>query len=84
MLYFHWLSEQHKDYKLYNHVTKNIVVRRDVKFIEDKCWTYPLDIQHEECSHQPDLPISLPRLEVQQQEEATENPPQHQKTRSLR
>ena len=30
-------SEQHKAYKLYNHVTKQLVVSRDVKFIEDKC-----------------------------------------------
>ena len=29
-------SEQHKAYKLYNPVTKNIVVSRDVMFIEDK------------------------------------------------
>ena len=27
-------SEKHKDYKLYIHVTKNIVVRRDVNFLE--------------------------------------------------
>ena len=59
-------------------------VSRDVKFIEDKCWSDPSDIQHGERSHQPDLPIKLPILEVQQQEEETESPPQHQKTRSLR
>ena len=45
-------SENHKAYKLYNPVTKNIVVRRDIKFIEYKCWSDPSDIQHEECSSQ--------------------------------
>ena len=30
-------NEQHKEYKLYNPVTKQLVVSRDVKFIEDKC-----------------------------------------------
>ena len=34
-------SEQHKAYKLCNPVTKNLVVSRDVKFIEDKCWSDP-------------------------------------------
>ena len=34
-------SEQHKACKLYNYVTKNIVVSRDVKFLEDKCWSDP-------------------------------------------
>ena len=29
-------NEQHKAYKMYNLVTKRVVVRRDVKFIEDK------------------------------------------------
>ena len=38
-------SEHHKVYKIYNHVTKNVVVRRDVKFIEDKCWSDSSDIQ---------------------------------------
>ena len=60
------------------------MVSRDVKFIEDKCWSDPSNIQQEERSDLPDLPIKLPRLEVQQEEEAIENPPQHQKTRSLR
>ena len=59
-------NEQHKAYKLYNPVTKKLVVRRDVNLIEDKCWSDPSDIQHEERSHQPDIPITLPRLEVQQ------------------
>ena len=30
-------SEQHKAYKLYNHVTKKIVLSIYVKFLEDKC-----------------------------------------------
>ena len=68
-------SEQHKEYKLYNPVTKKLVVRKDVNFIEDKCWSDPLDIQQEERSDLPDLPIRLPILEVQQQEATSENPP---------
>lgn len=32
-------SEQQEAYKLYNPVTKKVVVSRDVKFLEDKCWT---------------------------------------------
>ena len=51
-------SEQHKVYKLYNHVTKKVVVSRDVKIIEEKCWSDPSNIQHE------DHPIKLPILEV--------------------
>ena len=38
-------SEQHKDYKLYNHVMKNIVLSIDVKFLEDKCWSDSSNIQ---------------------------------------
>ena len=38
-------SEHHKAYKLYNPVTKKVVVSRDVKFTEDKCWSDPSDIQ---------------------------------------
>ena len=34
-------SEQHKAYKLYNLVTKKFVVSKDIKFIEDKCWSDP-------------------------------------------
>ena len=34
-------SEQHKAYKLYNPVTKKVVVSRDVKFIEDKSSSDP-------------------------------------------
>ena len=60
------------------------MVSRDVKFIEDKCWSDPLDIQHEDHSYQPDLPIRLPRWEVQQQDDAADGPPQNQKTKSLR
>ena len=37
-------SEQHKAYKLYNLVNKKVVVRRDIKLIEDKCWSDPSDI----------------------------------------
>ena len=59
-------SEQHKAYKLYNPVTKKLMMSKDVNFIEDKCQSDPSDIQHGECSHQPNLPIRLPRLEVQQ------------------
>ena len=51
------------------------MVSRDVKFIEDKSWSDPSDIQHEDHSYQPDLPIRLPRLEVQQQEDAADGPP---------
>ena len=39
-IFIHY-SEQHKAYKLYSHVTKNNVVSRDVKFLEDKCWSDP-------------------------------------------
>ena len=57
-------SEQHKAYKLYNPVTKQLVVSRDVKFIEDKCWSDPSDIHHEDHSSHRDLPIRVPILEV--------------------
>ena len=61
------------------------MVSGDVKFIEDKCWSDPSDIQQEESSDLPGLPIRLPRLEVQQQEETpTDSPSQNEKTRSLR
>ena len=60
------------------------MVSRDINFIEDKCWSDPSDIQHEERSYQPDLPIRIPRLEVQQQEDAADGPPQNRKTKSLR
>ena len=58
-------NEQHKEYKLYNPITKKVVVSRDIKFIEDKCWSGPSDIHQEERSDMPDLPTKLPRLEVQ-------------------
>ena len=77
-------SEQHKAYKLYNPATKKVVVSRDVKFIEDKCWSDPSHTQHEERSYKPDLPIRLPRLEVQQQDDVVDGPPQNRKTKSLR
>ena len=71
-------SEQHKAYKLYNPVTKKIVVRRDVKFLEDKWWSDPSDIQQQESSDLSYLPIILPILEVQHQEETpTDNPPRN-------
>ena len=38
-------SEQHKVYKLYNPVTKKVVLSRDMKLLEDKCWSDPSDIQ---------------------------------------
>ena len=59
------------------------MVSRDVKFIEDKCWSDPSDIHHEDHSNQPDLPIRVPRLEAQQQEDAVDGPPQNRKTKSL-
>ena len=62
-------SEQHKAYKLYNLVTKKVVVSRDVKFIEDKCWSDPSDIQQQESVDMLYLCIRNPILEVQQQEE---------------
>ena len=40
-------------------------------------------MQHEECSHQLDLPIRLPRWEVQQQDDVADGPPQNRKTKSL-
>ena len=52
-------SEQHKAYKLYNHVIKKVAVSRDVKIIKEKCWSDPSNIQHE------DHIIKLPILEVQ-------------------
>ena len=70
-------SEHHKVYKLYNPITKNVVVRRDVKFIEDKCWSDSSDLQQEESSDLLGLSIILPRLEVHQQEETPEYHPPH-------
>jgi transposase InsO family protein len=65
-------SEQHKAYKLYNPITKKVVVSRDVKFMEDKCWG---DSASPSAENQQavslDLPapsLILPRLQVQQQE----------------
>ena len=61
------------------------MVSRDVKFLEDKYWSDPSDIQRQEISYLLDLPTRLPRLEVHQQEETQEDsPPQSQKTTSLR
>ena len=78
-------GEQKKAYKLYNHVTKKIVVSRDMKFVEDKCYSDPSDIQQQESLDLSDLPIKLPRLEVQQKEETpVNNPSQNQKTKNLR
>ena len=78
-------TEQHRTYKSYNPATKKVVVRRDVKFIEDKCQSDPSHIHQEESSDMPYLPIRLPRLEVQQQEETLEDIPyQNQKTKFLR
>ena len=39
---------------------------------------------YKECSNLPYLPIKLPRLEVQQQEDAANGPPQNRKTKILR
>jgi len=66
-------SEQHKSYKLYNPVTKKVVVRRDVKFMEDKCWSDSVNASTDSPQainfKLPTLPFSLPRLQVQQREE---------------
>jgi len=65
-------SEQHKAYKLYNTVTKRVVVSRDVKFIEVNCWSDLVntlaDSPQAVSFDLPALPLSLPRLQVQQQE----------------
>ena len=66
-------SEQHKAYKPYNNVTKEVVVSRDVKFIEDKCWSDPSDIQQQESLHISNLPIRLPRLEVWEKQDTPED-----------
>ena len=60
------------------------MVSRDIKLLEDKCWSGPSDIHQEERSDMPDLPTKLPRLEVQQQEEAADGPLQNRKTKILR
>ena len=57
-------SEQQKAYKLYNPITKKVVVTRDVKFIEDKCSSDPSDIQQEERLDLLDLLITFPILDV--------------------
>ena len=33
-------SERSKAYKLYNHITKKLVISRDVKFNEEKAWNW--------------------------------------------
>jgi len=66
-------SEQHKSYKLYNPITKRAVVRSDVKFMEDKCWSDSANTLAENLqeitldlpAHSPNMPI----LQVQQQQE---------------
>jgi len=67
-------SEKHKAYKIYNPVTKKVVVSRDVKFMEDKCWsdlvnasTYSLHVGSFDL---PTLPLYLLILQVQQQEDS--------------
>ena len=58
---------------------------RDVNFLEDKCWSDTSDTQQQEILDLLDLPIRIPRLEVQQQEEKPEDSPSHNhKTRILR
>ena len=47
---------------------------RDVKLIEDKCWSDPLDIQQEDSPNIPYLPIKIPILAVEQ-ETLVEIPP---------
>jgi hypothetical protein len=78
-------NEQSKAYRLYNPVTKKFVVRRDVKFLEEKSWSdqenETMDNQnpllqideHVESLGQQVPPPRLPRLQVQRQEEHTEN-----------
>ena len=36
-MYLHRYNKHHMAYKLYNPITKKIVVNRDIKFLEDKC-----------------------------------------------
>ena len=47
-------------------------------------WTDPSNIQQKERSNLSYLPIRLPRLEVQQQEDVADGPPQNRKTERLR
>jgi len=65
-------SEQHKYYKIYNPITKRVVVRNNVKFMEDKCWSdsantlaeNPQAVTFDLPAHSP----NMPRLQVQQQQ----------------
>ena len=58
---------------MYNHVIKNIVVSIDVKFLEYKCWSDPLDIHQQESLNLSNIPIILSILEVHEQEEKPED-----------
>jgi len=57
-------SEQQKYYNLYNPITKRVVVRSDVKFMEDKCWSHSANTSAENPqavtldlpAHSPDMP----------------------------
>ena len=61
------------------------MLSKDVKFVEEKCWSDPSYIQKQESSYLLYLPIRFPGLEVHWQEETPKDkPPQSQKTRSLR
>jgi hypothetical protein len=78
-------SEQSKAYRLYNPITKKLIVSRDVKFQEDKSWdnqTSEMIVDHipsiqedkqVEATGQQASPPRLPRLQVQGQGEQTEH-----------
>jgi len=77
--------EQSKAYRLYNPITKKLIVSRDVKFQEDKSWdnqTSEILVDHipsiqedkqVEATGQQASPPRLPRLQVQGQGEQTEH-----------
>ena len=72
---FTWYNEPHKDYKLYNIGTKRIVVGKYVELLEDKCSSDPSYRQEKEILDLSDIPIRIPILEVQQQEETGTHSP---------
>ena len=46
-----------------------------MKFLEDKCWSDPLDTQQQESTNLSNLPLRLPKLEVQHPEETPTDSP---------
>ena len=75
-MYFHWLKWTTQGSQVVYSRHKKIVASRDVEFLEDKCCSDPLDIQQQESLDVSNVPIRLPSLEVQQQEETlAANPP---------